>query len=104
MSEKKNKGLNWDGKSRVSTNAYRNNWNEIFNQAKEFVYGQKENEELAESYKESKRQTEERKTKERLTSPLDSFSEDLQNSIKESRRQTKKRKNFHPKAIDGYSE
>ena len=86
MSEKKNKGLNWDGKSRVSTNAYRNNWNEIFNQAKEFVYGQKENEELAESYKESRRQTEERKTKERLTSPLDSFSEDLQNSIKERKK------------------
>jgi len=65
---------------------------------------QKEKKELEESYKESVRQTKERKEKERDTNPLDSFSEDLQKSIKESRRQTKERKNFHAKAIDGYSE
>ena len=64
----------------------------------------KEEQELNDSYKESRRQTEERKEKERNTSPLDSFSDDLQNSIKKSRRQTKERKNFHAKAIDGYSE
>ena len=28
----------------------------------------------------------------------------LEESYKESRRQTEERKNFHPKAIDGYSE
>ena len=43
---------------------------------------QKEKQELEESYKESVRQTQERKAKERLTGPIDSFSEDLQNSIK----------------------
>ena len=78
MAMTKNKGLKWDGKSRIPTDMYRKNYDEIF--------GQKENEELAESYKESRRQTEERKTKERLTSPLDSFSEDLQNSIKERKK------------------
>ena len=53
---------------------------------------EKEKKELNESYQESKRQTEERKEKERHTNPLDSFSNDLQKSIKESRKQTKERK------------
>jgi len=52
----------------------------------------KEEQELNDSYKESRRQTEERKEKERNTSPLDSFSDDLQNSIEKSRRQTKEQK------------
>ena len=43
---------------------------------------EREKKELEESYQESRRQTEERKAKERLTGPIDSFSEDLQNSIK----------------------
>jgi hypothetical protein len=47
-------------------------------QNKEKKYGQQENEELAESYKESVRQTKERQSK----GPLDSFSDDLKNSIK----------------------
>ena len=47
-------------------------------QKKEELYGQKENEELKESYKESRRQTKERQRK----GPLDSFSDDLKNSIK----------------------
>ena len=42
----------------------------------------KKKKELEESYQESRRQTQERKAKERLTSPIDSFSEDLQTSIK----------------------
>ena len=53
----------WDGRSRVSNNTYRKRFDEIFNQAKEFIYGQKENEELAESYKESRRQQKERDDK-----------------------------------------
>jgi len=44
---------------------------------------EREKKELEESYQESRRQTEERKAKERLTSPLDSFSDDLQKSINE---------------------
>ena len=47
-------------------------------QNKEKRYGQQENEELAESYKESVKQTKERQSK----GPLDSFSDDLKNSIK----------------------
>ena len=43
---------------------------------------EREKKELEESYQESRRQTEERKAKERLTGPIDSFSEDLQTSIK----------------------
>ena len=46
---------------------------------------EKEKKELEESYQESVRQTKERKAKERLTSPIDYFSDDLQNSIKERR-------------------
>ena len=89
--------LKFDGKSRVSNDTYRNNWNEIFKKnlegtvinieesfiSKDFYEEtQKEKKELEESYKESVRQTQERKAKERLTGPIDSFSEDLQNSIK----------------------
>ena len=47
---------NWDGKSRPSNKAYDESWNRIF--------GKKENEELAESYKESRRQQKERKDNE----------------------------------------
>jgi len=47
------------------------------NNKKEKLYGQKENEELAASYKEARRQT-----KERTTDPLASFSKDLKDSIK----------------------
>ena len=50
---------------------------------------EKEKKELEESYKESVRQTKERKKKEWRTSPLDSFSDDLQNSIKEKRKNNK---------------
>jgi len=45
-------------------------------QNKEELFGQKEIEELEESYKESRRQT-----KERTTGPLDSFSKDLKDII-----------------------
>ena len=51
-------------------------------QNKEKRYGQQENEELAESYKESVKQTKERQSK----GPLDSFSDDLKNSIKKNRK------------------
>ena len=70
--------LKFDGKSRVSTENYRNNWNEIFKKnlegtvinietsftSKDFYEEtQKEKKELEESYKESVRQTNERKEK-----------------------------------------
>tara|TARA_R110002124_G_scaffold66352_1_gene180807 strand:- start:3447 stop:3707 length:261 start_codon:yes stop_codon:yes gene_type:complete len=50
-------------------------------QNKEELFGQKENEELEESYKESRRQT-----KERTTGPLDSFSKDLKDIINKKRK------------------
>jgi len=46
----------FDGKSRPSNDMYRNRWEEIF--------GEKENKELTESYKESRRQQKERKDNE----------------------------------------
>ena len=70
--------LKFDGKSRVSTENYRNNWNEIFKKNLEgtvlnigesykspdfYEETQKEKKELEESYKESVRQTNERKEK-----------------------------------------
>jgi len=45
MSKKIIKADNWDGKSRPSNKAYEESWNRIF--------GQKEIDELAESYKQS---------------------------------------------------
>ena len=50
------KADNWDGKSRPVDNAYREGYERIF--------GKKENDELAESYKESRRQQKERKDNE----------------------------------------
>ena len=52
----RSKGKGWDGKSRPVTDEYRNRWEEIF--------GEKQNKELAESYKESRRQQKERKDNE----------------------------------------
>jgi hypothetical protein len=46
------KAKNWDGKSRVSNDTYTESWNRIF--------GKKENDELAESYEQSKLNKKER--------------------------------------------
>ena len=71
-------GAKFDGKSRVSNDTYRKNWNEIFKKnlegsvinveesftSKDFYEEtQKEKQELEESYKESRRQTNQRKEK-----------------------------------------
>ena len=50
------KADNWDGKSRPVDDAYREGYERIF--------GKRENDELAESYKESRRQQKERKDNE----------------------------------------
>ena len=77
-SKLKPKGSKFDGKSRVSNDTYRNNWNKIFKKNLEgsvinleesftsrdfYEETQKEKKELEESYKESTRQTQERKEK-----------------------------------------
>jgi hypothetical protein len=49
---KKDKGRKWDGKSRVSNDVYRKNYDEIF--------GKKEQDELDESYKQSLRNKKDR--------------------------------------------
>ena len=48
----KDKGRKWDGKSRVSNDVYRKNYDEIF--------GKKEQDELDESYKQSLRNKKDR--------------------------------------------
>jgi hypothetical protein len=59
---KKDKGRKWDGKSRVSNDLYRKNWDEIFK--KRVMEGEdpfmKEQDELNESYEQSKRAKKER--------------------------------------------
>jgi hypothetical protein len=50
--DKKEKGRKWDGKSRVSNEVYRKNFDEIF--------GKKEQDELNESYKQSLRNKKDR--------------------------------------------
>jgi len=57
----KEKGRKWDGKSRVSTKTYKENWDEI--------YGQKEQEELKASYKQSLANKKERIEKEKTREP-----------------------------------
>ena len=52
MAADKSKGLKWDGKSRVSNDLYRKNFDEIF--------GKKEQDELKESYEQSKKAKKER--------------------------------------------
>ena len=52
---KKSKGQKWDGKSRVSNDLYRKNFDEIF--------GKKEQDELKESYEQSLRSKKERDEK-----------------------------------------
>jgi hypothetical protein len=54
----KSKGQKWDGKSRVSNDLYRKNYNKIF-QKKDDPF-EKEQEELKESYEQSKRAKKER--------------------------------------------
>ena len=71
-------GAKFDGKSRVSNETYRKNWNKIFKKnlegsvinveesftSKDFYEeAEREKQELEESYKESRRQTNERKEK-----------------------------------------
>jgi hypothetical protein len=58
------RGRKFDGKSRVSNDLYRKNYDEIFKKKLDFYEEtQKEKKELEESYKESVRQTNERKEK-----------------------------------------
>ena len=55
MAADKSKGLKWDGKSRVSNDLYRKNFDEIF--------GKKEQDKLKESYEQSLRNKKERDEK-----------------------------------------
>tara|TARA_Y100001938_G_C7722576_1_gene250677 strand:+ start:61 stop:294 length:234 start_codon:yes stop_codon:yes gene_type:complete len=57
MSKERDKGRKWDGVSRVPTDKYKENWEEIF--------GKKEQEELKASYKQSLANKKERKQKEK---------------------------------------
>ena len=60
--ENKSQGAKWDGKSRVSNDLYRKNFDEIFK--KKVMEGEdpfvKEQEELKESYEQSKRNKKDR--------------------------------------------
>ena len=67
MSQKKEKGRQWDGISRPSNNVYDKNWDDIF--------GKKKNDELKESYEQSKANKKERQE-------LDKDSQDYVNSLK----------------------
>ena len=62
MARDKSKGQKWDGKSRVSNDLYRKNWDEIFK--KRVMEGEdpfvKEQEELKESYEQSLRNKKDR--------------------------------------------
>jgi|TARA_R100000908_G_scaffold28013_1_gene12847 hypothetical protein len=62
MATEKNKGMKWDGKSRVSTDLYRKRHEEIF--------GKRQQEELTESYKQSLRNKKEREDNEKYLKEL----------------------------------
>ena len=78
--------LKFDGKSRVSNDMYRNNYDQIFKK----TVSEKSQEEL-EPIKDFYEETQKEKA-------------ELEESYKESVRQTKERKDFIAKAIDGYGE
>tara|TARA_R100001244_G_scaffold75602_1_gene60236 strand:+ start:460 stop:729 length:270 start_codon:yes stop_codon:yes gene_type:complete len=81
-------GAKFDGKSRVSNETYRNNWDKIFKKNLEgSVINIEESFTSKDFYEEAEREKQE-----------------LEESYKESRRQTEERKNFSAKAIDGYGE
>ena len=81
-------GAKFDGKSRVSNDTYRKNWNKIF---KKNLEGSVINVEESFISKDFYEETQKEK-------------QELEESYKESVRQTKERKHFHPKAIDGYGD
>jgi len=56
----RDKGRKWDGKSRVSNDLYRKNYNKIFQKKSQPNPFQKEQDELRESYEQSKRNKKER--------------------------------------------
>jgi len=58
MASNKSKGPKWDGKSRVSNDLYRKNYNKIFQKIEDPF--KKEQDELKESYEQSKRAKKER--------------------------------------------
>ena len=58
MASEKSKGRKWDGKSRVSNDLYRKNYNKIFQKIEDPF--KKEQDELKESYEQSKRSKKER--------------------------------------------
>jgi len=70
MARDNSRGRKWDGKSRVSNDLYRKNWDEIFK--KRVMEGEdpfmKEQDELKESYEQSKKAKKER---EKLLKELD---------------------------------
>ena len=57
---KKDKGRKWDGKSRVSNDLYRKNYNKIFQKKSQPDPFKKEQDELKESYEQSKLNKKER--------------------------------------------
>ncbi len=59
LTKLKDKGRKWDGKSRVSTDLYRKNYDEIFKKNPEDPF-KKEQDELNESYEQSKLNKKER--------------------------------------------
>jgi len=59
MAADKSKGPKWDGKSRVSNDLYRKNYNQIFKEKIEDPF-KKEQDELKESYEQSKLNKKER--------------------------------------------
>ena len=58
MASEKSKGRKWDGKSRVSNDLYRKNYNKIFRKTEDPF--QKEQDELKESFEQSKANKKER--------------------------------------------
>ena len=58
MARDKSKGRKWDGKSRVSNDLYRKNYNKIFQKTEDPF--KKEQDELKESYEQSKANKKER--------------------------------------------
>ena len=90
---KRNRGRKWDGKSRVSNDLYRKNFDEIF--------GKKEQDELKESYEQSKRNKKERTESEKLQQELEPIDKETEKFFDDIANNTPNDKQFNEDEFNG---
>ena len=103
MAADKSKGQKWDGKSRVSTDLYRKNFDEIFK--KRVMEGEdpfmKEQDELKESYEQSLRNKKERTESEKSQEELEPIDKETEKFFDDIANNTPNDKQFNEDEFNG---